>query len=102
MLEPTTHPGLIPVLLIYLRHLWDFNENDLHRLIGSSTIRRCTLIGGSVMGVGFEVSDAQARPSVSLFLLPANLDVEFLVPSLAPYLPVCHHAFHHDDNGLNL
>jgi hypothetical protein len=54
------------------------------------------------MGVGFEVSDAQARPSVSLFLLPANLDVEFLVPSLAPYLPVCHHAFHHDDNGLNL
>ena len=27
-------------------------------------------------GVGFGVSNAQARPSVSLFLLPANPDVE--------------------------
>ena len=35
-----------------------------HRFIGSGIIRRCDLVGGSVsLGVGFEVSNAQARPS---------------------------------------
>ena len=33
--------------------------------------------------VGFEVSKVQARPSVSLFLLPVDLYVVFLAPSLA-------------------
>ena len=33
---------------------------------------------------------------------PTDPDVELLVPSLAPYLPVCHHASHNDDNGLNI
>ena len=37
--------------------------------------------------VGFEVSEAQARPSVALFLLPANPDVEFSATSPAPCLP---------------
>jgi hypothetical protein len=35
------------------------NENGLHRLIESGTIRRFGLVGGSVpQGMGFEVSDA--------------------------------------------
>lgn len=38
-------------------------------LLGS-TVKRLLL------GVGFEVSNAKARPRVSLFLLPAHLDVE--------------------------
>jgi hypothetical protein len=46
-----------------------------HRLIGSGIIRRCGLVGIGVVllkdvchwGVGSEVPDAQARPSVSLF-----------------------------------
>ena len=56
------------------------------------------------MEVGFEVSYAQATPSVEQSpLLPlVNQDVELLAPSLAPYLPACCHASHHDDNGLNL
>jgi hypothetical protein len=51
----------------------------------------------------FEVSEAQAKPVAhSLFLLPANQAVEASAPFLAPCLPVCHHVYHHDDNGLNL
>ena len=53
--------------------------------------------------VGFEVSDAQARPSVPLFFLStADWDVELSAISSAPCLSVCHHASCHDDNGLNL
>ena len=48
-------------------------ENGLHRLIGSGTIQRRGLVGVGVVlleevghrGMGFEVSDAQARPSVA-------------------------------------
>jgi len=36
-------------------------------------------------GVGFGVSNAQAQPSVSLFLLPADADVEFSATSQAPW-----------------
>jgi hypothetical protein len=36
------------------------------------------------LGVGFEVSNAQPRPSVSLFLLSADPDVELPVTS-----PIC-------------
>lgn len=39
----------------------------------------CGLVGGCVsLKVGFEVLKAQARPSVSLFLLSADLNVELL------------------------
>lgn len=49
--------------------------------------------------VGFQVSEVQARPSVTL--LPAKLDVELSAPCPAPCLPVMH-ASHYDDNGVNL
>jgi hypothetical protein len=42
------------------------NENDLHRIVGSSTIWRRDLGGSVSPGAGFEVSGAQARPIVSL------------------------------------
>ena len=49
------------------------NENGHHRLTESGTIRRCGLVERSVtLWMGFEVSDAHARPSESLFLLPAT------------------------------
>lgn len=36
-------------------------------------VRRYDFVGGSVsLGVGFEVSIVQARPNVSLFLVPAD------------------------------
>ena len=52
------------------------------------------------MGLG--VSSAQARPSGTLFLLPAHLDVELSATSPAPCLLVFCHASNHDDNGRNL
>ena len=66
------------------------------------------------MGVGVALSEevchcelvfrshAQAMPSVahSFSFLPA--DEELSAPSPAPCLPVCCHASHYDDNGLNL
>ena len=43
------------------------------------------------MEVGFEVSYAQAMPSVTVhFLLPMDQDVDLLAPSLAPSLPGVH------------
>lgn len=43
------------------------NEKGPHRLIGSVTIGRCSLVGGGAsLGVGFSVSEAHARPSVVL------------------------------------
>ena len=49
---------------------------------------RYDLVGGSVsQRGGFEVSEAQARPSVTLFLLPANPDVELSATFPALYLP---------------
>jgi hypothetical protein len=52
-------------------------------------------------GWALGVSNAQARPSVILFLLPAYLDVELSATSPAPHLPARCHTSHHD-NGLNL
>lgn len=70
--------------------------------------QRVALVGGVVLweevchwGVNFEVSNAQTRPCVSLFLLPVDLDVELSATSAALCLSVCHHDFHHGDNGLN-
>jgi hypothetical protein len=48
------------------------------------------------LGMGFEVSKAHARPSLSV---PKYQDVELSAPSPAPYLPVCHSASCHDNNG---
>jgi hypothetical protein len=54
-------------------------------------------------GLGFEISEAQARPHGSLsLLLTANPDVELSATLTIPCLPVCHHAFCHDDDGLDL
>ena len=42
------------------------------------------------MAVGCEVSKTLASPSVPLFLLPDDPDVEVTATSLAPCLPTCH------------
>ena len=73
------------------------NENGLHRLTGSGTIRRCGPVGGSVsLGVDFEVSE----------VLSLSADVgsrlELSASSPAPCLSLCHHASYHDDDGLNI
>ena len=55
------------------------------------------------LGVGFGVSNAQVKPSISLFLLSADPDIELSAPSPAPCLPAYYHASsHHEDNGLSL
>ena len=65
-----------------------------YRLIGSGTIRKCSLAGGSMtLRVSFDSSDSKARPSVPIFLMAT---------SPAPCLPACCHISYHDDNGLNL
>jgi hypothetical protein len=38
----------------------------IDRLIVGGTIRRCGPVRNHVTGVGFEASDAQARPNISL------------------------------------
>lgn len=72
------------------------NENSPQRLIGSVAIKRYGLVGVGVIlrmkyvtGAGFELSDAQARPSVRHFLLPLDRDAELLATSPAH---VCPHA----------
>jgi hypothetical protein len=52
--------------------------------------------------VGFGVSNAQARPSVSVFLLPVDPDVELSATSPAPCLPACQHVSCLADIGLKL
>lgn len=42
------------------------NENGPHRLIGKHASRRCDLVRGSVMVLGFEISYTPVRPSVTL------------------------------------
>ena len=44
------------------------------------------------LGAGFGVSNAQAKPSRSLFLLPANPNVKLLTASVVPCLPSCCHV----------
>ena len=59
------------------------------------------------LGVGFEVAEAQVRPS-GLLCLPAacaepvDPDVELSATSPAPSLPAWRRVSCHDDNGLNL
>jgi hypothetical protein len=58
------------------------NEYGPHRLIGSGTIRRCDLVGGSVsLGVSFEASTAQARPRVCFLPVACNPLVKLWTPS---------------------
>jgi hypothetical protein len=54
------------------------------------------------LGVGFGVSNALVGPSVVPSRLLMDLEVELSATSLAPCLPMCYRASHHDDNGLNL
>ena len=56
------------------------------------------------MEAGFEVSYAQAMPSVeqNLLLLPMNQDVGHAALSPAKCMPACCHVSHHDGNGQNL
>jgi hypothetical protein len=49
--------------------------------------------------VGFEVSNALARPSFSLFLLTVDADVEI---SSTFQHHVCPHTCFYNDNGLSL
>ena len=89
------------------------NRYGPHRLmclnawpIGSGTNRRCGLVGESVLlcvGAGFEVSYAQAIPSVahSLPLMSEDQDVELCAPP-APCPPSHCHASYYDYNQLNL
>jgi len=78
-----------------LRQCGDLNENGLH---GEWYYWRCALVGGSLsLREGFEVSEAQARSSVTLSSRYRTLSF-----SLAPYLPFYHHVSCNDGNGLNL
>ena len=72
--------------------------------IGSGTINRCGLLEEYVtVGAGFEVLYAQAMPSVThSLLLPADQDVELLIPSPGPCWLECCCASLCDDNGPNL
>jgi hypothetical protein len=56
------------------------------------------------VGVGFEVLDAQVRPSVAVSFgcLSVDPDVELSASPPAPCLPACCLASCHDDNELNL
>lgn len=53
-------------------------------------------------GVGFEVSKGQARPTVSLFLMHADLDEGLEATSPASCLPAFSRAPCYDDRELNL
>lgn len=46
-----------------------FDKNGPHGLTASVTVRSCGLGRGVSLGLGFEVSEAEARPSVIPFLL---------------------------------
>lgn len=87
------------VLLLYVclfsHACGGLNKNGLHWLTGGGNIRRNGLVGVNVAlleemnywRAGFEISEAQARPTVSHLLLlpPADPDVEFSAPQ--------HHVF---------
>ena len=52
-------------------------------------------------GWALRFQNVQARPSVFLFLLPADLNVELITIFPALCLPGCCHASCHNDNRLN-
>lgn len=69
-----------------MRRYGGLNENVSHRLIGCGIVRRHGLVGGGMFllvlvchlgGVGgLGVLNAQTRPSISLFLLTGDQDVQ--------------------------
>lgn len=85
------------------------NENGPSRLIGSGTVNRYGHAGVDVTSLeecvtggglrGFKCSSQ--TQGHSLFLLPANPDIEFLDPCPAPCLPAHCYTSLHDDHGLN-
>jgi len=68
-------------------------------------VRTYGFVGGSVpVRMGFDVfkSPNWASISLSLFLLPVELDVKPSAIFPAPCLPACPSAPSHEENGLNL
>lgn len=86
--------------------VWIFTYYRLVQLdwIGAvSLLQYCGHVGGSIsLGMGFRISNVQARPNVLLFLLSTDLDIKFSVTTPSRFLPVCHHASCHAKNELNL
>ena len=86
------------------RHCSNLNRNRLPQTwMFECWSEALALVEEVSMGVGFEVSEAQARPRGSpvFLLLPLNQDVELSVPP-APHLPAHHHASCHGNNGPNV
>lgn len=70
---------------------------------GMALLDRFALVGGNtLLGVGFKGSKEQARPSVSLFLLPEDSYVRLTASSLAPCCTAWHHAPYYNNNRLSL
>lgn len=99
-LPPTRH------YLLIVPFPWAKHSNI--RVCGSHTYSNyhtgvgVALLAEVSVGMGFEVSEAQARPSGSiLFLLPANPDVKLSAPFPTRCLSTSPMS-HHDDDGLNL
>lgn len=86
--------------MIFLGFCVSLSVTSLYKRIRSGTIIRTSLIGVDMnflggkcvtVGVGFEVFNVQATPSVTDYcLLLVHQDVEFAVSSLAPCLFICH------------
>ena len=63
--------------------------------------KNVTLLGGVACFWGWALGFQMLKSGpVSLFLLPANPEVEVSAIFPAPYLPAYYHASCHDDNGL--
>jgi len=83
--------------------LCSLNENGPHKLIGSDTLGRCGLVGGSVlMGVSFRVSEVQARPNVALPFCCLHIWMQNSQLLSNTVSAACLHACPYDDNGLVL
>ena len=79
---------------------YGLNENCLHRLTGSITVKRCGLNGVGVALLEKVCDWGQALRFQCLIagLLLANPDVEISVTSPAPCLAMWHHASYYDNN----
>lgn len=87
-----------------MTHYCGLNENSPYRPIGSSTIRRCGLVGeSSHWGRGQALRSQMLELDLVFHFLPVafGYDVELTATSLASCMPLCYHASHHD-NELNL
>ena len=113
--NPYVHDGhlrektLTPLLGTGCMCRWEFRL--LSALIGNCIIRRCSLVGVGVALLeevchwGWALRSQKLKPGPVahlFFLLPSHLDVELSATSLAPCLPLWHHASRHDNNGLDL